>query len=52
LVLFILPLTWWALAARVIHSEALPGDRQFWLTRPYRRQPAGARKALFIITVL
>jgi len=50
LVMFILPLTWWALAARVIHSEALPGDRQFWLTRPYRRSSLLGAKALFLLT--
>ena len=25
------------LIARAVHADALPGDRQFWLTRPYTR---------------
>ena len=49
LVLLVLPLTWWALIARVIHAEALPGDRQFWLTRPYRRGSLLGAKTLLIL---
>src|ERR1035438_4783571 len=36
------------LTVSVIHGEVLVGDRQFWLTRPYRwagRRPAGIRPA-------
>jgi hypothetical protein len=29
------PLSWWMLTAAAIHFEAIPGDRQFWRTRPY-----------------
>ncbi len=43
-----LPATWWFLIARVIHAEALPGNQQFWLTRPYRWQSLLGAKALFI----
>jgi hypothetical protein len=49
LVLWALPLAWWALITRVIHSEALPGDRQFWLTRPYRKGSLLGAKVLFIL---
>lgn len=45
----LLPLAWWTLIARVIHSEPLAGDRQFWLTRPYARRSLLAAKALFIL---
>jgi hypothetical protein len=45
----LLLLAWWALIARVVHAEPLPGDRQFWLTRPYRWKSLLAAKALFII---
>jgi hypothetical protein len=33
----LLPLSWWVLTARLIQNEAIVGDRQFWLTRPYSR---------------
>jgi hypothetical protein len=42
-------LTWWNLIARLIYAEKLPGDRQFWLTRPYRRSSLVAAKALQIL---
>ena len=44
----LLPLVWGLLIARVIHAEALPGDRHFWLTRPYSRAGLILAKALFI----
>jgi len=31
----LVPVSWWLLIARCIHSERLVGDRQFWITRPY-----------------
>ncbi len=49
LVMFLMPLAWWTLIARVIHSEALPGDRQFWLTRPYAWKSLLGAKAIFIV---
>ena len=52
MVLVLLPLTWWTLIARVIHSEALPGDRQFWITRPYSWKRLLAAKALFILAFI
>jgi hypothetical protein len=46
---FMLPLAWWNLVARVIYAEALPGDRQFWVTRPYDWKSLLASKSLFIL---
>lgn len=44
----LLPLVWGLLIARSIQSEALPGDRHFWLTRPYSRPGLVLGKLLFI----
>ncbi|HEY3455895.1 MAG TPA: hypothetical protein VGK64_14915 [Bryobacteraceae bacterium] len=44
----LLPLAWWILIARVVYSETLPGDRQFWTTRPYRWMSLLGAKLLFI----
>ena len=52
MVLILLPLTWWTLIARVIHDEALPGDRQFWITRPYSWKSLLGAKALFILAFI
>jgi hypothetical protein len=40
------------LIARVIHAEAIPGDNQFWITRPYRWTSLIASKLLFIALFL
>jgi hypothetical protein len=48
----LLLISWCLLIARVIQTEALPGDRQFWLTRPYSRASLVLSKALFIITFI
>jgi hypothetical protein len=34
--------------ARVVHAEAIPGDRQYWITRPYRWRQLLTAKLLFI----
>ncbi|MFN7922806.1 MAG: ABC transporter permease subunit [Bryobacteraceae bacterium] len=47
-VLTFLPLTWAYLIASAVHEEAMPGDRQFWLTRPYSRGSLLGGKALFV----
>jgi hypothetical protein len=48
--LFLLvPATWWLLIARVIHDEALVGESQFWLTRPYERGKLLSAKLLFCV---
>jgi hypothetical protein len=36
------------LIARVVHAEALDGDQQFWITRPYRWKSLLAAKLAFI----
>jgi hypothetical protein len=52
LVLALLPLAWWTLIARVIHDETLPGDRQFWISRPYSWKSLLAAKVLFILVFI
>src|SRR5256885_7745806 len=52
LVMILLPLAWWTLIARVIHDEALPGDSQFWITRPYSWKSLLGAKALFILAFI
>jgi hypothetical protein len=37
------------LIARLIHAEPIPGDHQFWITRPYRWRSLLAAKLLFIV---
>jgi hypothetical protein len=44
----LLPLAWWYLAAQVVFAEPLPGDCQFWVTRPYRWKSLLSAKLLFI----
>jgi len=48
----LLPLAWSLLIARAIQTEALPGDRHFWLTRPYSRSGLLLSKALLIVTFI
>jgi hypothetical protein len=43
-------LAWCCLIALVIHAEPIPGDRQFWLTRPYDRRSLWGAKTLFVLT--
>ena len=42
----------WYLAAAVVYKETLVGDRQFWVTRPYRWPSLLAAKALFLLAFL
>jgi hypothetical protein len=49
LVDFLLPLAWWYLIAALVHEEAIPGDRQFWITRPYWWNSLLAAKVIFIL---
>jgi hypothetical protein len=37
------------LIVTLVHQEPLPGDRQFWLTRPYRRGSLLVAKVLFVL---
>ena len=48
----LIPVSWWLLIARLIHAEALVGDRQFWLTRPYEWKKLLGAKALFLVVFL
>src|SRR5271155_4729161 len=43
-------LAWWCLIAALVHEEPLPGDRQFWITRPYSSKSLLMAKVLFILT--
>lgn len=45
----LLVLAWWNLIAAAIHEEVLPGDRQFWVTRPYSWKSLLGAKILFIL---
>ncbi len=45
----LLPVTIWFLIVHVIQDEPLPGDRQFWITRPYNRWSLLAAKILFVL---
>src|SRR5437867_4353384 len=46
------PPAWIYLVVRVILEEPLPGDRQFWITRPYSRLSLFCAKALFVLTLI
>ena len=48
----ILPITWLMLITRLVHEESLVGDRQFWITRPYRWPILLAAKLLFLAVFL
>jgi hypothetical protein len=37
------------LIARLIHAEAIPGDSQFWISRPYRWKSLLGAKFMFIL---
>jgi hypothetical protein len=40
------------LIIRVIHAEPIPGDRQFWVTRPYRWKSLLAAKLAFVVVFI
>lgn len=46
--MLLLMLAIWYLVALVVYQEPLPGDRQFWLTKPYLRSELLAAKVLFV----
>jgi hypothetical protein len=50
--LFLVPMSWWILITRLVQSESLVGDRQFWLTRPYEWKKLLAAKVLFLLAFL
>jgi hypothetical protein len=45
----VLVAAWIYLVERVVHEEPLPGNRQFWITRPYSWKSLVAGKALFVL---
>lgn len=52
LVSIAVPLACWFLVITVIHEEKLPGNRQYWLTRPYSWKELLAAKALFVVALI
>jgi hypothetical protein len=48
----LLPLGWWYLIAVAVHEECLPGDRQYWLTRPFSWKKLLAAKLLFVFAIV
>jgi hypothetical protein len=42
----------WYLVVLAIHEQKLPGNRQYWLTRPYPRRSLLLAKALFVAAFL
>jgi hypothetical protein len=48
----VIPLVWACLIAQAVQGEALVGDREFWMTRPYRWPRLLAAKALFAVLVV
>lgn len=52
LVAALLPVAWAFLIVRVVQGEALVGDRQFWITRPYEWKKLLAAKVLFIVLTI
>jgi len=44
----LLPLAWCYLTALCVLQDAIPGERQFWLTFPYRRDMLFCAKILFV----
>lgn len=49
---FIMLLVWMLMVVRLVNEESPAGDRQFWVTRPYRWSSLLAAKALFVIVVI
>lgn len=43
---------WWFLIVSLMQEEAIPGVKQFWLTRPYRRGALLAAKIGFVLLFL
>src|ERR1051326_1333855 len=48
----LLPVTAVFFIVRLIQAETIPGDTQFWITRPYRWRSLLAAKLLFILTFI
>jgi hypothetical protein len=52
LVVVLVPIAWALIVVRAVQGEALVGDRQFWVTRPYEWKKLLAAKVLFVLTVV
>jgi hypothetical protein len=52
ILIVLVPITWWILVSRVVHEENLVGDRQFWITRPYRWPSLLCAKILFLVAYI
>src|SRR4030088_2367087 len=52
LVATLLPVAWAFLVVRVVQGEALVGDRQFWVTRPYEWKKLLAAKVTFAVLTI
>lgn len=52
LIVVLLLVSWWFLIFRVVQSEPLVGDRQFWITRPYEWKKLLAAKVLFVLVFI
>jgi hypothetical protein len=46
---YLIPIIWIVVIARLVHDEALVGDTQFWITRPYQWISLLSSKLLFIL---
>jgi hypothetical protein len=44
----LIPLSWWVLITRLMQTDSLVGDRQWWITRPYEWPSLLGGKALFL----
>src|SRR4051794_9406110 len=38
--------------ARLIHAESIPGENQFWITRPYRWTSLLTAKVIFLAAII
>jgi hypothetical protein len=52
IVVVLVPISWWLMTTRLIHDESMVGERQFWITRPYRWKKLLAAKLLFLSNFL
>lgn len=52
MIAFLVALSWVYLASAAIHKELPAGDRQFWVTRPYRWKSLLAAKALLLFAFI
>lgn len=48
----LLVLAWMVMLTRLIHQESPVGDKQFWVTRPYRWPDLLAAKLLFVLAFI